>query len=326
MKNRYGFGDNAPGNNSVSNMHDVQLQDIRKQLPLKQLTPEQFEFWQHNGYLVLPGIVDPEAVKRTQDFLWEFQEMSPADPDTWYQAQRRDHAMVELNNSGMVECYNHQVLWDNRQNQAVYNAFADIWDKEDLWVTIDRANLNPPNKAERPFAGFIHWDADTSLDPLPVNVQGVLALSDTDESTGGFQCVPELYRQLKTWRQNQPADRDPYVPDLEGFEPEFIPMKAGDLLIFNCLLPHGIRPNQSDRVRMAQYISMVPAENNNMEMRNWRINSWDKRLAPEGFAFPGDPRNWEQTRYPRAELTELGERLLGLTPWPQPQEEYADNK
>ncbi|NAX20896.1 phytanoyl-CoA dioxygenase family protein [Vibrio sp. V39_P1S14PM300] len=315
MKNRYEFGDNAPGNNSVSNIHDVQLRDIRKTLPLKTLTEEQFAFWQHNGYVVLPQIISPEAVQRSQDFLWEFQEMSPDDTTTWYQDQRRDHAMVELNNSGMVECYNHQVLWDNRQNPDVYHAFVDIWDREDLWVTIDRANLNPPNRANRAFSGFIHWDADTSLTPLPVNVQGVLALSDTDEQTGGFQCVPELYRQLERWRETQPADRDPYVPDLAGFEAEFIAMKAGDLLIFNSLLPHGIRPNQSDRVRMAQYISMVPAEETHATIRQWRIQSWQDRLPPEGFAFPGDPRNWEQTRYPRAELSVLGEKLLGKRDW-----------
>ncbi|WP_264406134.1 phytanoyl-CoA dioxygenase family protein [Vibrio owensii] len=319
MKNKYGFGDNAPGNNSVSNINSAQLKDIKKTLPLKKLTQEQFDFWQHNGYLVLRQIISTEAVKRSQDFLWEFQEMDPNDASSWYQAQRRDHAMVELNNSGMVECYNNQVLWDNRQNPEVYNAFVDIWDQENLWVTIDRANLNPPNKSGREFSGFVHWDADSSLDPLPVNVQGVLALSDTDEETGGFQCVPELYRQLEEWRKTQPADRDPYVPDLTGFEVEFISMKAGDLLIFNSLLPHGIRPNQSDKVRMAQYISMVPAEEDNQPIRDWRVRSWQDRLPPEGFAFPGDPRNWEQVKYPQAKLTPLGEKLLGLMSWKVPE-------
>ena len=44
----------------------------------------------------------------------------------------------------MIEIYNHQYLWDNRQEPRVYDAFVDIWDREDLWVGIDRANLNPP--------------------------------------------------------------------------------------------------------------------------------------------------------------------------------------
>ena len=92
-------------------------------------------------------------------------------------------------------------------------------------------------------------------------------------------------------------------------------MEAGDLLIFNSSEPHGIRPNHSDKVRVAQYISMMPAEEENEALKEWRVNSWKNRIAPEGYAFPGDPRNWEQTKYEQAELSELGEKLLGLKNW-----------
>jgi ectoine hydroxylase-related dioxygenase (phytanoyl-CoA dioxygenase family) len=69
--------------------------------------------------------------------------------------------------------------------------------------------------------------------------------------TGGFQCVPALYSDLEQWRLRQPAERDPFVPDLKGYETEFVPMKAGELLIWNCLQPHGVRPNKSETVRLA---------------------------------------------------------------------------
>lgn len=306
---------NTPGNRSAGRVLGTPLREINKQLPLRVLSAEQFSFWQENGYVVIPNAIAPEEVKATQDFLWEFQEMSPDDPETWWQDQRRDHAMVELNNSGMVECYHHPILWQNRQNERVYNSFVDIWDREDLWVTIDRANLNPPNRGKRAFSGFIHWDSDTSLTPLPIAVQGLLALSDTDEGTGGFQCVPALYHDLETWRITQPSDRDPFQPDISGYKTEFVPMKEGDLLIFNGLLPHGIRPNNSDRVRMAQYISMSPAQPDNEDILSWRLNSFTERTPPMGYAFPGDPRGWEQTRYPAASLTPLGRKLLGKETW-----------
>jgi ectoine hydroxylase-related dioxygenase (phytanoyl-CoA dioxygenase family) len=93
-------------------------------------------------------------------------------------------------------------------------------------------------------------------------------------------------------------------------------MNAGDLLIFNSLLAHGIKANNSeDRVRIAQYVSMYPADEGNEEARERRIRSWMDREHPTGVAFPGDPRGWEKTRYERAVLTELGERLLGLRSW-----------
>lgn len=316
IKNRYGFGDNQPGNNSVANRAHTQLKDIQKSRPLRVLSEADWVHWQTYGYVVIPAAVSPEQVDNTRQLLWEFQEMSPDDPSTWYQPQRRDHAMTELNNSGMVECYNHQVLWDNRQTPRVYDAFVDIWDREDLWVTIDRANLNPPNRSGRDFGGFIHWDSDTTLDPLPVNVQGVLALTDTSEATGGFQCVPELFKHLEQWRARQPDDRNPFSPGEDcGYPVSFVPMKAGDLLIFNSLLAHGIRPNTSDEVRMAQYIAMVPVDEDDEVVRDWRVRSWRERNPPEGYAFPGDPREWEKTRYLQAELTPLGRKLLGLDRW-----------
>jgi ectoine hydroxylase-related dioxygenase (phytanoyl-CoA dioxygenase family) len=132
---------------------------------------------------------------------------------------------------------------------------------------------------------------------------------------GGFQCVPDLYRNLKDWVKDQPPGRDPFKPDISGFEVVKVASKAGDLLIWDSRLPHGIRENRSDRPRLAQYISLFPAPQDDEELRQWRIESWRHRVAPEGHAFPGDPRNWEQTRYKRADLTELGEKLLGLKSW-----------
>jgi len=315
MANRYDFAVDRPGNASVGDTGDVQLRDIVKRLPLRVLTPEQFAAWQRDGYVVVPDAVPAEQIRRTVDFLWEFTEMDPADPSSWTGAERRPNEMTELNNSGMVEAYNHETLWANRQTPRIHDAFVDIWDREDLWVTIDRANLNTPNTGHRAFDGFIHWDCDTSIEPPPINVQGVLSLVDTDAEVGGFQCVPEIFRDFEAWKARQPTDRDPWRPDPGDLEPTFIPLKAGDLLIWNSLLAHGIRANRSNRPRIAQYIAMTPADESDAELREWRIRSWRERVAPEGYPFPGDPRDWERTRYATARLSPLGRRLLGLESW-----------
>src|SRR5579862_4300018 len=238
------------GNQSLN--FSVPLKDIQKKLPLRVLSAEDWRHWTTFGYVVVPNAVPAQNIEHLKATLWEFQEMDPADPSTWEKSQLRDHLMPELNNSGMVEIYNHQSLWDNRQQPRVYNAFVDVWDREDLWVTIDRANLNPPNRGVRAFDGFIHWDCDTKLRPLSVNVQGVLSLMDTDPEVGGFQCVPELFRTFESWVETQPPDRQAFFPDTKGFEIKFVPLHAGDLLIWNTLLAHGIKPNVTkDRARMA---------------------------------------------------------------------------
>ena len=181
----------------------------------------------------------------------------PNNKDTWYEAPRAELQMKELAGTGMVECYNNQHLWNNRMTQKVYDSFVDIWGTEKLWVTIDRANLNFPMRDGYKYNAFIHWDYDP--DEKPVNVQGVLALGDqTDENMGGFQCIPELYRDFHTWKLTQPQDRDKFKPDTTEFNPVKVKMEAGDLLIFNSLLAHGIRENKSDKVRIAQYLSIFP--------------------------------------------------------------------
>lgn len=294
----------------------VPLKDIQKTLPLRVLSADDWQHWITNGYVIVRQAVPHDNVERLVDVLWRFDEKDPADASTWYAPQRRDHIMKELNNTGMLEIYNHQALWDNRMEPRVYNAFVDIWDREDLWVTIDRANLNPPKKVKGNAHGFIHWDVDTSVRPLPVGVQGVLSLKKQDGDVGGFQCVPDLFRDFEQWEKTQPADRDPMHPDMTGQRVVNIEMEAGDMLIFNSLLAHGVRPNHSDdRVRMAQYISMHPTEFDNSDEREERIRLWRERDHPKRDAFPGDPREWEKHHAKTAQLTPLGEKLLGLEPW-----------
>ncbi|MFM8370979.1 MAG: phytanoyl-CoA dioxygenase family protein [Bacteroidota bacterium] len=304
-----------PGNPSVAKSSVNKLNDRSGGQALRVMSEEDWAFWQHNGYIVIKNAIPRDQALRTAAFLWEFEEKDPNNPDTWYAPPRAEMRMKELTNSGMVEVYNHQFLWDNRQTQRVYDAFVDVWGTEKLWVTIDRANLNLPSRPGHEFRGFIHWDYDPET--RPQNVQGVLALADqTDENMGGFQCVPGLYREYDTWKLTQPEDRNRFQPDITGFELVKVKMEAGDLLIFNSTLAHGIRPNLSEnKVRMAQYISMMPAEEDNASLLDWRVRSWRDRIAPEGYAFPGDPRNWEQTRYSTAVLSELGKKLLGLEKW-----------
>ena len=306
-----------PGNPSTAKSSIQKLRSSATSDTLKVLTIDQWNFWIENGYVVIKNAVSREQAMKTAEFVWEFDDKDPNDPSTWYTEARAEMEMKELAGTGMVEVYNNQFLWDNRQTKRVYDSFVDIWGTDKLWTTIDRANLNFPIRPGFEYKGFIHWDYDP--DTKPQNVQGVLALADqTDLEMGGFQCIPWLYKNYDTWKLSQPEDRNKFQPNISGLEDKIVKvsLEAGDLLIFNSTLPHGIRPNNSkDKVRIAQYISMMPAQEDDTDLVNWRINSWKNRIAPEGYAFPGDPRNWEQEKYGTAILTKLGEKILGLEKW-----------
>lgn len=283
------------------------------------LTEADLTFFREQGYVVVPKALPPENLQAVIEVIWEFLGADPGDPESWYRIPPREttDGVGPLSLSGMVEIYQHQALWNNRQHPRVYQAFADIWGTPHLWVSLDRANMKPPVRSEDPVwqhSGFVHWDIDTDQEPLPFLVQGVLYLTDTTADQGGFQCVPGFPMNFADWVCTQPTDRDPRFPDLTGLEVQSIPGRAGDLLIWNSLLPHGNGPNTSDRPRLAQYITMNPADPADERRRQQRISSWKTR-KPDPI-WPGDPRGWELRQPGPAKLTKLGRRLLGIDPWP----------
>ncbi len=268
------------------------------------LTQSDREHFADQGYVIVRQAVPKENCDAVVDAIWEFLGMDREDPDDWYRAPHKP-------GGGMVEMYQHQSMWDNRQHPRVHQAFADIWGDEKLQCSIDRVNFKPPPHPEHPewdHKGFRHWDADTSKLPLRFGVQGVLYLTDTAADQGSFQCMPGEHKPLLD-------EENPYLPELDPDKFVQIEGKAGDLLIWNRALAHGNGHNTSDKPRLAQYISMSPGRAGNEERRQHRIKCWRERLCPGGRAFPGDPRGWEHEHNETAELTPLGRKLLGLDPW-----------
>ncbi|MFD9907503.1 phytanoyl-CoA dioxygenase family protein [Streptomyces sp. NPDC059063] len=306
------------------------LKDIEKSRPLRVLTDEQFASWQAYGYVVVKEAIPADHARRLLDFTWEFQGLDRERPDTWYEEREfRTDLERDLYVYGFVEAYHHQLIWDSRQTQRVYDAFVDVWDCEELWVTLDRLNLNPPNVRNRSRSlieptdeGFdieLHWDVDSTRSVLPQRVQGIIALHDTEAELGGFQCSPELFHRFDRWKLDQPADRDPVRPNTDRAEfPVVRPeLEAGDLLIWNGMLAHGVAPNTSaDGVRSVQYLSMMPALEEHHALRKSRVESWRHLSTPDwNVTLVGDARKHESERYGTATLTELGEKLLGLKSW-----------
>ncbi len=233
--------------------------------------------------------------------------MDPAQPRTWYDASLRE--LCGVDQRGMIPWYHHQSLWDCRTHPAVFQAFRDIWSDADLAVSIDRVNFNVPVTAEWVYDGFIHWDIDVSIRPLPLAYQGVLALSDTPLDGGGFQCVPGFHKRIESWLEHYPPGYDSRFPDITGFDIRTVDMQAGDLLIFNSLLPHGNTANCSSMPRLAQYITMQPWARLDHKFRTERLHSFAQNSAPRSFSGALMPAPRLSNVLPQ--LTALGHKLLG---------------
>jgi len=308
----------------------VPLRELEKQLPLRVLSENDFAFWQNYGYVVVREAIPSAQAKALLDFAWEYEGMDAERPETWYPEKRffsKLHRQLYI--WGFVEAYHHPLIWESRQARRVYDAFVDVWDSEELWVTLDRLNLNPPNVGNRsrsliePTAtGFdidLHWDVDTAVPEPPQRIQGIIALTPTRPETGGFQCSPELFRRFDAWRAEQGADRDPIRPNADRARfPVVRPdLEPGDLLIWNGLLAHGVAPNRSVRdVRSVQYLAMMPALEEHDALRRSRVESWHTLSTPRwDKTLVGDLTNPEARRYGPPPLTALGRKLLGLDAW-----------
>lgn len=269
---------------------------------------------EEQGYAVVPTGIDRAALDAVVADLWEHLGADPADPRTWYREGIVSHA-------GMMEMYHYQSMWDIRQDPRLYDVFRAVHGTDRLWVSIDRVAMKLPARPEHPGSDGrlrLHWDTDINRYPnVPFHVQGVLALADTPVEMGGFECAPDVYRRLDEVIGRQPKGEElSRSPDLSDYEAVPVPLRAGDILIWTSLLPHGNGVNRSDQPRFAQYISMNPASGDEATRRR-RIEGWEQNRPPgRPSVFPGDPRHIEEGRPGPATLTPLGRRLLGVDLWP----------
>jgi len=292
------------------------------------LTSDHQDHFRENGYVLIENVVPPDLCEAVVEDINRFLGNDADDPETWYEPPPGldDH----FGSGGAIEMYHAQSLWNTRQHETLYQAFAEILGAEQLWVSLDRANFTPPAHEDHPDIDRrlpVHWDLDESTIPeqsvqprgtelVPYGVQGVLHLCDTNDHQGGFYGYPEAFQNLEGFMDRQDTDFSTDgidSLDVDGYEQTTITGDQGDLLIWNSLLPHGNTRNRSDVPRYAQYITMSPENFADRDAREGRVKTW-RDQEPIATPGPGDPREFEKTSSP-ADLTPLGRRLLGIDPW-----------
>jgi len=139
-------------------------------------------------------------------------------------------------------------------------------------------------------------------------LQGLVTLTESRDEDGGFCTVPGFYKHLNEWCEltkdmdvcqrasgrfdflNVPKE-DPLIFDLAN-----IPARAGALIIWRGEQPHCNYPNSSNRLRMNQYVKMLPAHQGapGTEERTSML----KKMLPTDF-----------------QVSALGRKVFGLEKW-----------
>jgi len=214
------------------------------------LSKEDLQHWDEQGYVILHEAVPAQDSAAAAQVIWDTLHAREDDVESWYHGE---HANI------MVQLFQSPAFDANRRSPRIHKAFAQLWQTTDLWVSTDRCGFNVPERPGHCFRGpDLHWDMSLHH-PIPFATQGILYLTDTPPEQGALTLVPGFHQRLDAWLASLPADVDPREQDLHALGSRAIGGKAGDLVIWNQLLPHGSRPNRGTKPRIVQYINMLPS-------------------------------------------------------------------
>ena len=309
------------------------------------LTSEELEFFAREGYLVIRRAAEPAACAQAVESMFRAAGRDPDDRNTWYRAmpsgltrsgtrhpvQMRHQADLEAH---MVRAEHCQAAWDIRTSPRMHKCFSQLWRTERLWLNNSETpemarplfNLKPPVSTLNPGWGggtYLHWDASVEPDQAPplhhgLQIQGVLYLADTPLNGGGLRVVagfhrllerdPQFARQWHETRQVLP-DNGPGgcmdLAELSGLPVTQLAGRAGDLVVWNSLLPHGTGKNTALQPRRALFVSMTPVDRLVAQhpSRDYATVREARTIAWHGHVQSLGPNS------------SLGKRLIGVEEW-----------
>lgn len=131
----------------------------------------------------------------------------------------------------------------------------------------------------------------------------------------GFHCVPGFTHRFKQWSIDNELEHKSKgglinVPENDPIRNEIqqIHLRKGSFLIWDSRIAHGNFPNDNNQFRIVQYITFEPAkEDNQREVRD-RIEAFQMRST-------NTKMNEDLCDFPYPQLTQLGEKILGLRSW-----------
>jgi hypothetical protein len=231
---------------------------------------------------------------------------------------------------GFLEIYHDNAWASIRQSPGLYQLWVLLWGQLDIWTTFDRIGFRPAGQSIDPLP--LHVDQNPWLDPGFATIQGILALEDCPIERGTTVLVPgskQCFHQWKPLAQNHPGKHYVEVGDYRGrlevaLNPQQIPLKRGDILVWDSRTLHGATANL-DRTsdRWVALVASGKARCNDRQLVRARQHSlktcevWNERAAyMHASKSPrySAPYLLNQLRNPE-QLTLLGELLYGVRSW-----------
>mmetsp|Transcript_64229 Transcript_64229/g.112075 ORF Transcript_64229/g.112075 Transcript_64229/m.112075 type:complete len:470 (+) Transcript_64229:64-1473(+) len=161
-----------------------------------------------------------------------------------------------------------------------------------------------PRPEWRTSRNWLHWDQNPWSTPGFFAMQGLVGLSASSSTSGGFVTVPGFHHKFRQWGQDHPEGSIPkrtakMVPFPVPLEDEMqsrrvkVIVPPGGLLVWDSRMPHENFPNEGETWRLVQYIMYKRLRPAALEHRAeaWRA-SIRTGLVPAAFARSFSSEEW----------------------------------
>ena len=245
-----------------------------------------------HGFVVIAHALSTNEAEQAVNLLWDYLEqlgtgINRFDASTW----DNDRWPVSVH-GGILPSLgigHSPAQWFIRNSTRIHQAFASVWETEDLLVSFDGVSLWRPWLANAGWktnegGSWLHIDQHPIGRPGKHCVQGLVNLLPTSAETGGnvvipgshrlFEQIPSLYEpRLNRIHESIDHFRFPKNdPRLEEMQPISCHMEPGDLMLWDSRTVHCSHPGSgagmdvSKLQRAASLICMMPRSKSNAKV------------------------------------------------------------
>jgi len=309
---------------------------------------ESVDYLAEHGYVVIRSALSADQAAHAVDLTWQFLEqlgtgIDRHDVSTWGDDRwpTAVHGGI-VPSQGIGHC---AAQWFVRSVPAVKQAFAAVWDDDDLLVSFDGmalwrpAHIDPAWRTNRG-SSWLHIDQHPIGRPGFHCVQGLISLLETSPTSGGnilipgshrmFESIPDCYTE-RLARVDSSIDHFRFPaddPQLRDSSPIVCHLGAGDLLLWDsrtihCSTPGGETPEPTSAglTRVVSLVCMMPRSRSNdaviakrraaVTNRTSTTNWSDRFINADRFpqVVDGDPDKFVLPPIPQ--LTSAQQALVG---------------
>lgn len=199
-----------------------------------------------HGLVRIPAVASAAECDAARSALWQHLGGPPDQPGCW-PSSPVGHAVE-------VALVHHPALDAIRRSPRARHAFAQLWDRTDLWPVIEPLVVTRPEASP---SARLRWEIDPTP-PVPFGVRALVYLEDTPTDAGAFVTVPGFHRQIDAWLRSLPPHALPHDQDLTSLGMAAMPGEKGDMVLWHHALPYGRAPHTGTTPTAAQYLCFRP--------------------------------------------------------------------